>query len=260
MARFECKFISYTLVRSVEITVVIPSTTIPESFGMDGKKASHRRKEPYPVLYLLHGMGNSHTDWCSYSNVEMFAEERNIAVVMISGENKFYRKNGEGDDFFTFLSEEVPEFVTSMFPVSEEPEHTYIAGLSMGGYGALIHGLNHPERFGAIGSFSGAVDVDAPEARAAMAGGPYDVYGLVERAGREGRKLPPLYLACGTEDMLYQNNLKFLEHLKGHKAAVNWVEVPGYGHEWRFWNQQVEEFLKWIPRTDGYAGAGTRKV
>jgi len=68
-------------------------------------------------------------------------------VVMISAENKFYRKNADGDDFFHFLSEEVPAFITGMFPVSNRSEDTYIAGLSMGGYGAIIHGLNHPERF-----------------------------------------------------------------------------------------------------------------
>mgnify|MGYP000908736560 FL=1 len=153
MARFETKFISQTLLRSVEMTVIIPSPTIPESLGVADRPASYEVKDPYPVLYLLHGLGNDHSDWTSYTNVELFAEEQSMAVIMISAENKFYRKNADGDDFFHFLSEEVPAFIKGMFPVSNRPEDTYIAGLSMGGYGAMIHGLNHPERFAASEPF-----------------------------------------------------------------------------------------------------------
>ena len=160
MARFETKFISKTLLRSVELTVIIPSPSIPEALGVAERPASYEVRDPYPVLYLLHGLGNDHSDWTSYTNVELFAEEQSMAVVMMSAENKFYRKNGAGDDFFTFLSEELPAFIRNMFPVSDKPEDTYIAGLSMGGYGAMIHGLNHPERFAAIGAFSAAVGTE----------------------------------------------------------------------------------------------------
>lgn len=260
MARFETKFISYILKRSVEMTVVIPTATIPEAMGLSGQKAAHTVKEKYPVLYLLHGMGNSHSDWCSYANVELFAEEQNIAVVMISGENKFYRTEEGGDDFFRFVSEEVPEFVTNLFPVSDRSENTYIAGLSMGGYGALIHGLNHPERFAAIGAFSGAVDVGSEEEKAKFAGGPYDIRHLVEKLAAERVKVPPIYLACGEEDMLYQINVDLKDSLAACGMEAKWVSVPGYTHEWRFWNLQIEKFLEWIPRTDAYAGKRPRKV
>ena len=163
MAKFTCNFISYTLRRTVDITVVVPSPTIPDSMGMTGDgKPSHTPKEKYPVLYLLHGMGNNHATWTGYTNVELFAEERQIAVVNLSAENKSY-VNLAGDDFFTFVSEELPDFVCGMFPISREPEHTYIAGLSMGGYGTLVHALNHPERFRAFGAFSAAVQLN-PEA------------------------------------------------------------------------------------------------
>ena len=117
------------------------------------RKCTHTPKQKYPVLYLLHGMGNNHATWTGYTNVEMYAEERNIAVVNISGENKAYIRT-EGDDFFKFISEELPDFICGMFPISDRPEDTYIAGLSMGGYGTLVHGLSFPERFAAFGAFS----------------------------------------------------------------------------------------------------------
>ncbi len=163
MARFECNVISYVLQRTVDITVIIPTVTIPEAIAWREKKPSHAVKERYPVLYLLHGVGNNHATWCGYSNIELFAEERNIAVVMMSGENKFYRTVSGGDDYYRFLEEELPEFITNMFPVSGNPEDTYIAGLSMGGAGALMHGIGNPEKYAAVGGFSAAVLEDKGE-------------------------------------------------------------------------------------------------
>ena len=102
MARFQCNVISYVLQRTVDITVIVPSVTIPEALGGEASP-SHVLEERYPVLYLLHGMGNNHATWCGYSNIELYAEERNIAVVMISGENKCYRNVQGGDKFFEFI-------------------------------------------------------------------------------------------------------------------------------------------------------------
>lgn len=258
MARIECNVISYVLQRTVDITVIIPSVTMPEALSWKEKYPSHVIKEEYPVIYLLHGMGNNHATWCGYSNIEMFAEERNIAVVMISGENKFYRSVPNGDDYERFIEEELPEFVTSMFPISKLPEHTYIAGLSMGGAGALMHGIENPDKFAAIGAFSAAIRNKASKE-------PND-WGLPDPREKillnqkKGKKLPEIYLACGTEDSLYQENKMFKEFLEENKEKVTWVSEEGFGHEWRFWDRQVECFLDWIPRTDGYAKLGKRKI
>ena len=69
-----------------------------------------------------------------------------------------------------------------------------------------------------------------------------------------------MYIACGEDDFLYEMNCKYKDALTEKKVDVTWVSLPGYAHEWRFWDIQVEEFLKWIPRTDSYAAKGTRKV
>ncbi len=259
MAKFQCNFISYVLTRAVDITVVIPTATIPEALGLDGSKASHIGKGKYPVLYLLHGVGNNHATWGGYSNIELFAEERNIAVVMISGENRFYRSVPGGDDYYRFIEEELPEFVTNMFPVSREPEHTYIAGLSMGGAGALMHGLANPEKFAAIGALSSALAISG-SVKANNPWGMPDPRETVENSMKEGKKIPPVYMACGEPDGNHPENLAFQEFLEEKGVQVTWDSVPGFGHEWRFWNIQIEKFLDWIPRTDGYAGCGLRKI
>ena len=260
MARIECNVISYVLQRAVDITVIIPTVTMPEAMLCWGSHPSHTVKEDYPVLYLLHGMGNNHATWCGYSNIELFAEERNIAVVMISGENKFYRSVPGGDDYERFIEEELPEFVTNMFPISRLPEQTYIAGLSMGGAGALMHGLGNPGKYAAIGAFSAAIHKGDPDSEKADGCGLPDPREKVTKILQRGEKIPKIYLACGTEDFLYQENQMFRDFLMEKHADVTWISAAGYGHEWRFWNQQIERFLDWIPRTDGYAKQGKRKI
>ena len=86
MALFQCNFISYTLVREVQINVILPTVTCPESMGMGGNKPTHSGKAPYPVLYLLHGFANNGTVWGRYTSVVRYAEERQIAVVTISAD------------------------------------------------------------------------------------------------------------------------------------------------------------------------------
>lgn len=255
MARFQCNVISYVLGRTVDITVIIPTVTIPETLRMGECALSHKIEEKYPVLYLLHGKGNNHATWCGYSNIELYAEERNIAVVMISGENKFYRTVPNGDDHYRFLEDELPEFITNMFPVSDKPEQTYLAGLSMGGAGSLMHGLGNPEKFGAIGAFSSAVKVEGEDEEERA-----DPRNLVVKARESGKKIPPVYLSCGAEDFLLKNNQMLKDFLQSEGVDVTWSCVPGFGHEWRFWNQQIEKFLDWIPRTDIYAARGKRRV
>lgn len=253
MAKFNCNFISYTLKRAVDITVIIPSVTIPESLSIGvtkGQTVSHQIKEKYPVLYLLHGYGNNHATWSGYSNIELYAEERQIAVVMFSTENKFYSNVSEEDHYYDFVNDELSEFVTNMFPISTKVEDTYIAGLSMGGYGALLHGLTHPEKYQAIGSFSGAVNVEHAK---------INLLDHIHQMIDNKVVFPQLYIACGTNDFIYKANLELIELLKKNDVPVTADLVEGYEHEWRFWDLEVERFLDWVDRNDFYASK-KRKV
>ena len=248
MAKFVCNVISYTLGRTVDITVVIPTPTIPNSMGMTGVTPKHTPSAPYPVLYLLHGGGNNHATWTGYANVEFYAEECNIAVVMPSGENKFY-VDWPSDKFFAFVSEELPDFVTGLFPVSKRPQDTYIAGLSMGGYGTAVHALNFPERFCAFGPISAGLQLlnpaalagplDAHNLSASVMSDPdprFDPSALAEKLAAEGKTFPKCYLACGKKDFLYEANVKFRDRLIELGCEVTWDETEEHGHEWRFWN------------------------
>lgn len=255
MGLFQCSFVSYTLDRMLEVSVILP-TALP------GEGRRHKPEAPYPVLYLLHGyMGNS-TVWHRFTSLERYAEERNIAVVTLSGENKFYANHPGDDRFYDFLAQELPDFVCGLFPISTRREDTFIAGLSMGGFGTLLHALSRPEAFCAFGAFSAGIretGVDQP-ADAVCTDTRPDLFLLLARYADRMDQLPKAYLSCGMKDGLYAINQRLRDQFRAQGGEVYWDEMPQYAHEWGFWDIQLEKFLDWIPRTDAYVGAPARHV
>jgi putative tributyrin esterase len=259
MAQITCNFFSYTLHRAVDVSIILPTPVFGDVMGK-GKTPAHRPKAKYPVLYLLHGYGNDGSTWRRYTPLERYAEEANIAVVTFSGENKAYANHTLGDKFYDFIAKELPDFVLGMFPISDRREDTYIAGLSMGGYGTLLHAISRPGDYCAFGAFSAGLMKSGSKlaADAVVEKELPDVAYLLAEAKDRIYDLPKGYLSCGTEDFLYEANVNFKEQYLAQGGDLYWKEVPGFGHEWPFWDQEIKAFLEWIPRTDAYAGIKRR--
>lgn len=133
MAFIQCGFHSDVLGRACAMNVILPQK-VKTQIGM---ASSGSGRKDYPVVYLLHGLSDDHTIWSRRSSIERYAAEYEVAVVMPNGERGFYTDMVEGYRYWTMLSEELPEIVCNLFPVSPRREDTFAAGLSMGGYGAL---------------------------------------------------------------------------------------------------------------------------
>lgn len=262
MPHFTCNLLSYTLHRAIDINVIIPGVTSSEAEEPD---VTHRPRWKYPVLYLLHGYCNDYSTWGRYTSLERYAEERRIAVVTFSAENNMYMKLEDmkqpnpiplmiEPDYEKLLMKEIPEFVTAMFPVSEKPENTYIAGLSMGGFGAMCHGFANPGRFRAVGAFSPLPSQireahEADEVPEYLR--KYEPLLLLQKAVEQS-DMPAFYYSYGDKDFLFEQQEWFRGKLDGLSLDYKAEVLPGYGHEWAFWDLQLERFLDWIPRTDAY--------
>lgn len=262
MPHFTCNLLSYTLHRAIDINVIIPGVTSSEAEEPD---VTHRPRWKYPVLYLLHGYCNDYSTWGRYTSLERYAEERRIAVVTFSAENNMYMKLEDmkqpnpiplmiEPDYEKLLMKEIPEFVTAMFPVSEKPEDTYIAGLSMGGFGAMCHGFANPGRFRAVGAFSPLPSQireahEADEVPEYLR--KYEPLLLLQKAVEQS-DMPAFYYSYGDKDFLFEQQEWFRGKLDGLSLDYKAEVLPGYGHEWAFWDLQLERFLDWIPRTDAY--------
>lgn len=219
----------------------------------------------YPVLYLLHGLGDDHTAWSFMTNLSGYAAAHEILIVMPDAGRSFY-VNSAADPkakFEDFIVKDLVSYVDSHFRSIPLPRARAVAGLSMGGYGAAFLGLKHYRRFAAIGSFSGAVGIArsaAPanpsnaeaERRTRDLQGLFGPAGSPERAGRDPfvlvEKVPPaqmpmIYIACGGQDFLLAQNRDFVELLARKKIPYEYREVSPRVHSWDFWDDQVEIFL-----------------
>jgi S-formylglutathione hydrolase FrmB len=254
MARLRCDVFSDVLGMATTMTVLLPETTTHQ-IGMH----SHAREDGHPVLYLLHGLTDDDTAWTRRTALERYVAELGLAVVMPAVQKSYYADQVHGLPYWTFLSEELPAFVSRSFRVSERREDTFVAGLSMGGYGAFKWALHQPWRFAAAASLSGALDQPRREATEAWQtlmeptfGGrsirdtPDDVLWLLDRALETGEDLPELYVGCGIEDPLLEESRTFVDRAGGRLPSLT-VEVGPGGHDWAYWDRAIQDVLAWLP-------------
>lgn len=218
----------------------------------------------HPVLWLLHGRSDDHSMWTRQTSIERYAEAAGIAVVMPAVGLSWYQDMASGLNYGTFLRDELPEIARSFFPLSSRREENFIAGLSMGGYGAFLMALSQPEKYAAAASLSGVLDIQERvlknvDARSEnmirlafgpsceIRGGDADLFTLAEKLRRSGELSPALYACCGTADALIDGNRAFEAHAKQIGLALEYEEHPGAEHEWGYWDQQIQRVIEWLP-------------
>ena len=272
MALMHLNFRSKYLSGSTDVNVLLPDMPTfaqPGPFYGQGKK--------YPVLWLLHGTFGDYSDWVRHSNIELYAAEKELIVVMPSAHNTDYANwpgFGTGYNAFDYLTEELMPLVYGWFPASDRREDNFIAGLSMGGRGACAYAFANPEKFAGMYSMScvpqdirpayeQAVSGGGPDtpwtrldnertlARIANAGGlegylaspqnTWDRTALL--AGRED--LPRLIFSCGTADfMMYEKFKAYRDYARRVGLKAEFRETEGYNHEWRLWEKDIQTVLE----------------
>lgn len=263
MALIDIKLFSTTLLTNTDIRVVVP--TPDEPFYSD-ETPFYKPGKKYQVLYLLHGAHGDCTVWTRNTGIERYAQAHKLIVVSASVTNSCYLDMAHGSRFMTYMTKELPAFINSVFPVSTRPEDTFIAGISMGGYGTYRLALENPERFACAVSISGALDmasmVDSAPAgtpaslnftdifgEAPVRGSDNDILALLKKRIAEGRPIPKLYQCCGTEDFLYRSNLQVKKELEKLPVDYTYDESPGI-HNWDYWDPQIRKVLDWLPLAD----------
>jgi S-formylglutathione hydrolase FrmB len=266
---------SKSLYSNVAVNVILPTPNAgmePMSDNTEYPKAGQK----YPVLYLLHGFSADYTDWLRGSGIERYAQAARLAVVMPSAGNSFYKDLPNGAAYATFILDELPEFVQSVFPVSDQRAHNYIAGISMGGYGAVVSALRRPGQYAAMAGLSGMLGnlVEGlgagPLPDSGMPAGPYlylehafgknferydpetdDIPTLLQKAADAGEPIPRLYQCCGTEDLLYGSNIEFRRFAETLNIDYTYEEGPGM-HDFDFWDPFIARVIQWLAPDGGF--------
>jgi len=217
----------------------------------------------YPVLYLLHGYTGGHEDWLKHTRLQEYARDLPLLIVMPDAENSWYINSftEQNDQFETYLVKDIPQYIQTMYSV--DTTRQAIAGLSMGGYGALMLGLRHPTHYAFLGSLSGAIafprgmnDTTRPAERALLPSlkkafgekttgirNAHDVFLLYRQTSKDS--LPYIYMAIGTQDgyrTFLPANRAFTDLLRTYGAAYEYHETPG-GHTWQYWDREIQPLL-----------------
>lgn len=270
---FESEYLGY----NHSVSIILPDkprNMTPAEFYGSGVK--------YKVLWLLHGFYGDHTDWLRKSNIELYACERDLIVVMPSAMNSGYASwptYPAKFNMYKYFTEELMPLVYNWFPASDKREDNFIAGLSMGGGGTIKFAVNYPEKFAGAAMLSMApsdmsflkpyAKMPVAEFAAAMAAGKLkdvparpmlngmnafatvqefldsyeNVWNVLTDKVKNGEDLPKIYAACGTEDFLYETFVKFRKHCEAIGAPVVFEEIKGYAHEWRFWDLTIQKAI-----------------
>ena len=236
------------------VKVNLPLYIILTDPGKKGDVPVARRK----VLYLLHGLSDDGSAWQRYTAIESMAALYGLVVIMPSAGRSFYADQPNGQNYFTYLTEELPQYLKDVFGLSPHREDTLIAGNSMGGYGAFKAAFLRPELYSVAASFSGVLSLafikafpDDPRRGEfetlfgdldRLVGSEHDPAVWLQRASTNPGVLPRLFIACGCQEDLYPLNTHFYSSCQSLGIEVNYHEEDGF-HDWFFWNVQIERFL-----------------
>ena len=259
MARLHIEYYSHALRRETSFEMMIPNDPRPE-IPWEQNSGSSR---PLSTLFLLHGYTGKAGNWVP----DGLPEKYHFAIVMPTAENSFYL-NGEatGTAYQTMVGEELVDYVRKTFRLACGPEDTCIAGLSMGGFGALHTGLAYPDRFGKIGALSSALihhEVAQMQPGSGNEIANYAYYRacfgdpatllerdvnpevLARRLKAAGTKIPDIYMFCGTEDFLIENNRQMHRFLEAEGIPHEYHESKGI-HDMVFWHEYIAKIVAWM--------------
>lgn len=255
MAWMQVSFFSNVLRRIVPLNILLPADT-------------SKTEKKYKTLYLLHGYGGNCNDWLIEGDAHALSQQYDLCIVMPNGNNDFYVDSPRsGKNMDSFIASELVGFTRRLLPLSDKREDTLVAGLSMGGFGALHLALSHSDVFGGCIALSSPMVLEheildnMPEEPVFMgiSRGYYkEVFGenleklpesdynprvLAEKLVKSGKTRPELYIACGANDMLKDGNRAFSEYLDSIGFEHFYEEGPGT-HEWAFWKPYIKRGLE----------------
>ncbi len=239
------------------VQVNLPLYLLLPDPGNMGRLPVAKRK----VLYLLHGLSDDASAWQRFTIIEPLARAYGLVVVMPSVGRSFYIDQPNGQRYFTYLTEELPRYLKQVFGLAPRRKDTFIAGNSMGGYGAFKAALMRPELYAAAGSFSGALSLailthnpDDPRRAEfthlfgdleALSGSEHDPAIWLQRAAQHPKELPYLYIAVTRQEDLYPLSVGFHHACQSLGIRSEYHEEDG-DHNWFAWDRQIRHFLETI--------------
>ncbi len=233
MALITFNYRSTILRGATTVSIVLPTDGFKE-----GAPSVYVPGVKFQTLWLLHGGMGDNNDFMNYSSILRYAENARTAVVMPSCPGRFFE-----EPYYSFVTEELPKVLRTLFPLSPSREDNFIGGLSHGGDCSLKAVLEHPDRYGAALVMSAAGTTHSHDPKETNFKLHFDVYGLAEKNLASGQPLPHLFFATGSGDRGFPAYVPVIDRLDEMGYPLTRLYEEGDGHSWPFWDRMVAAAL-----------------
>lgn len=238
MAKFSLEFHTKSLARRTRMDLVIPSMNLGESLRNQDVNYYQNRQEKFPLIIFLHGFGDDEKAWTNNTQIIKLCEDNKIAACFLNGENKWYLNMGPIENYYSLVEEEVTDFLYGNFSCLSKDLPLIIAGVSMGGYGALYHYLKNTDKYTACVALSPAIKPDRLDE---------EKYGYLRDLflNNKGKKMN-IYLSVGLNDFIIDSSKKLNDFLVENELGVEYKFIPDRDHSWYTWAQEVFEVIEYL--------------
>ena len=238
MALLTVEFHTKALARRTKMDVFIPSLNLNGCLRNQDVHYYQNNRETYPLIIFLHGFGDNEKGWQNNSQILKICEDKKIAACFINGENKWYLNMGPIENYYSLVEEEVPDFLYGNFSCLSKEKPLVIAGVSMGGYGALYHYLKNVDKYAACVALSPALRPDRLDE--SKFGTLRDLF--MEKKGKNLN----VYLSVGENDFIIDSSKAFNEFLIENALGVEYKFIPNADHSWYTWAQEIFDVVKYL--------------
>lgn len=238
MSRFSINFYSKSLLRRIDIDLIIPSLNLQETLRNSDESYYQNRNEQYPLAIFLSGFGEDKSSWRINTRIDELAQKYKIACLFLNGDNKWYLNQSELDKYYDLIEKDIPDFIYGNFKNISSKKKRFIIGNSMGGYGALYHYLRNIDKYNCCVALSPAVKPDMLDET------PYGT--LKEHFLLVKDKNPNIYLSIGEKDFIFKQSMELNDFLKSNFENVSYKIIPNYGHNWDLWEKEIYNVFEYF--------------
>lgn len=251
MAFAQLHIFSEVLGMQTNVNVILPQPNTMGAIGIENNATT----EKYKCLYLLHGLSDDYSIWSRRTSISRYADKYGICVIMPSGDTSFYTDMKHGKKYYTYISDELPKIINGFFNTSDKREDNFIAGLSMGGYGALKIALRNSDKFCAAAGLSSVADIE--HMKTIFKDATIPVFGedlivpkeenlfYLAEANNNNPTKPRIFMGCGTGDFMYEDNVNLKNKFQSLDYDFTYRESEGI-HSWDFWDEYIQYVLEWM--------------
>lgn len=242
MAKLKIEFYAKSLARRTTFDLVIPSLNLHGCLNNKDEYYYENLEEKYPLVIFLHGFGENGSAWQNNTQIIKLCEDNKIAGCFINGDNKWYLNMGPIDDYYSLIERDILDYLYGNFRCLSRSKPLGIAGVSMGGYGALYHYLKNIDKYQACIALSPATKPDEFDEKK---------YGSLRDLFLDAKNKPlNIYLSVGTKDFIYNASKELDSFLKENEINARYKMIDGSDHSWVTWNKEIFSVLSFLKDLD----------